>query len=530
MTAAIDQTFFDKTWDVVVIGTGIGGGTIGRALAEQGLSVLFVEQGSQGYAHEQTALDAAVFDPVARHIRGMWPTPIRAKVNGRTSEFFAPLGSGLGGSSVFYAATLERPEPHDLDHSYEVPHPTGGWPVSYGQMAPYFGRAERMYHIGGTHDPLSDQRSTLGAPLNMSIGDRAMMENFSAAGLHPYVAHLALKKSKGCHGCFGFKCAHDCKMDGRSAGVLPALETGNAELLTNAKVTKISANRTAVTHLSLQWSGQDKTVHAKRYVLAAGALGSAKLLLASQQKNWPDGCANSSGLVGRNLMFHLTEMIAIWPKRGAGFMGASKSIALRDFYVRGGARLGIVQAMGLEASYGDIVHHLNGIFDRSIFSKLLFLRHLTRIPAMMATWLFGDAKIFVGILEDLPYAQNRLVYDAQNPDHIFVEYDMQPELLARRKSFRKLLKKGFSKNRTWLLGVQPELNFGHPSGTVCFGIDPAKSVLDTNCKTHDLSNLYVVDASFMPTSMGVNPSLTIAANALRVADIIAQELTTQKDN
>src|SRR5690606_32957777 len=127
----------DRHWDVIVIGTGMGGGTVGRALAEKGLSVLFVEKGRKGHRAEQTALDANLSDRVARKIRGFWPDPIEGQINGRRISFYPPLGAGVGGSSVYYAAALERPEPHDLDHSPERPHPAGGWPVRYAAFHPY---------------------------------------------------------------------------------------------------------------------------------------------------------------------------------------------------------------------------------------------------------------------------------------------------------------------------------------------------------------------------------------------------------
>ena len=144
----------DRVWDVIVIGTGMGGGTAGRALAEAGKSVLFLEKGRQGFRTERQGIDQTMMDPVARSIRGFWPDHVHATVNGRQHSFFAPLGSGPGGSSVFYAAALERPEPHDLDHSDARPHPTGGWPVSYEQMRPWLDAAEAMFHVHGEMDPL----------------------------------------------------------------------------------------------------------------------------------------------------------------------------------------------------------------------------------------------------------------------------------------------------------------------------------------------------------------------------------------
>ena len=132
----------------------------------------------------------------------------------------------------------------------------------------------------------------------------------------------------------------------------------------------------------------------------------------------------------------------------------------------------------------------------------------------------GTAKVFVGLLEDLPYAENRVVLDADNPGLISLEYRVSEELLARRKLFRRLIRKSFKGTRTAFLTQEPEPNFGHPCGTLRMGVDVGKSVVNADCRVHDVPNLWVADASVFPTSMGVNPSLTIAANALRVADRI----------
>ena len=502
----------DRVWDVIIIGTGIGGGTIGRALAEAGQSVLFVEQGPAGPKAEQTALNPGLADPVARAVRGFWPDPVTAQIDGKIHQFFAPLGAGVGGSSVFYAATLERPAPHDLDHSASHPHPTGGWPVSDAQMRPYFAAAEAMYCVTGGQDPLSDA-PPLPEPPPLTGADTAIIDRLTAQGLHPYRLHAAVKYLPGCAECFGRKCPRPCKMDGRSAGVDPALATGNAELLDRCEVTALRGTATTITHIEATHRGKPLVFRAKRVVLAAGAYGSPRLLLASQSAEWPQGCANSSGLVGRNLMFHLNEMFAVWP--GRGFAGPSKSVGLRDLYHVGGVRYGMVQAMGIEASYAEITHYLRTMLDRS---RLRRLSGLARIPAMIGAKLLGNAKVFVGLMEDLPYAENRVTFDPAQPGRISFTYRLHPELLIRRKAFRRLIRKAFTGFRPLFLTYVPELNFGHPCGTARFGHDPATSVLTPDCRAHDLENLWVVDASFFPTAMGVNPSLTIAANALRVAD------------
>jgi choline dehydrogenase-like flavoprotein len=254
------------------------------------------------------------------------------------------------------------------------------------------------------------------------------------------------------------------------------------------------------------------TLTAATYVLAAGALASPRLLLQSQD------CANSSGWVGRGLMFHVNEIFAIWPKRGQQFAGAAKAISLRDLYTYDGVRLGMIQSMGLEASFGNIALYLAGLYDRSALHRFRKLRKLTNIPALIAARILGHAKVFVGILEDLPYPDNRVTLHPDDPDVPTFNYTISAELLKRRSLFRRQIKRSFRGYRTLLMGQKAELNYGHPCGTLRFGDDPATSVLDARCKAHDLDNLYVADASVFPTSMGVNPSLMIAANALRVAD------------
>lgn len=515
MSALEDAT--TQTWDVIVIGTGMGGGTIGRYLAEQGLSVLFVERGPTGVRAEEQELNPNIWDREARLVRGYWPEPLEAKVNGVTTTFNAPLGAGVGGSSVFYAATLERPAPHDLDHNNARPHPTGGWPVSYAQMAPYFDRAEEMYHVRGTPDPLQPDGNLL-PPTVMTEADTALMSAMKEVGLNPYQGHMAVRDQDGFEPYLGRKCPNDCKMDGRSAGVEPALATGNATLLDLTEVQEILSEGGAVTHLKVIRKGVEATLSARSYVLAAGALHSPRLLMAS------DTLGNENDLAGRNLMFHMNEMFALWPSKGNRNAGASKSLAFRDLYHQDGQRFGMVQALGVEARYGEIVHYLNMAFDRSPLRKLRWLRQFTRLPAAIAVKLFGSAKIFVGILEDLPYAQNRVFHDPADPRRLAISYDMAPELLSRRKAFRKALKQRIKGIPIAFTGAGPELNFGHPCGTLRFGNDPKTSVLDRNCKLHGTKNLWVADASFMPTSMGVNPSLTIAANALRVGEVVAANL------
>ncbi|WP_238363818.1 GMC oxidoreductase [Mesobacterium pallidum] len=508
-----------RTLDVIVIGAGMGGGLAARALAEAGLDVLILEKGRAGLRSERQDLSPAVFDPVARTVRGYWPDPVRARVDGREAEVFAPLGMGVGGSSVFYAATLERPERHDLDHSEARPHPTGGWPIRYDEFAPWLGRAETLLKIHGTPDPLSAETAALRDPPPADPGDARLIDRMTAHGLHPYRAHMAVAHLPGCLDCMGRKCPRPCKMDGRSAGVEPALATGHAALLTECDVQALRGTEGTVTGLDVRRYGETHRLSARAYVLAAGALSSPRLLLAST--DWAGGAANGSGLVGRGLMFHLNEMFALWP-RGAT-TGPSRGISLRDLYWQDGQRWGTIQSMGVEAGYGEILHYLRQMLARSRWDGRA-AREAARLPAALAARMLGRAKVFVGLMEDLPYDDNRVTLDPSAPDRITFDYTLPEELLTRRRAYRRAIRRAMRGQRMAFLTRGPELNFGHPSGTLRFGADPATSVLNADCRAHGLGNLWVADASFMPTSMGTNPSLTIAANALRVGGVVAREI------
>ncbi|MCH2163589.1 MAG: GMC family oxidoreductase [Marinovum sp.] len=492
--------------DVIVIGTGMGGGTIGRHLAEAGARVLFLEKGKTQHPNEERQLHAEMFEPTGRLVRGLWPAPLDATVDGHTSRSYAPIGSGVGGSSSFYAATLERPERHDIDHSSARAHPTGGWPIDYDTLAPRYDRAEELYEICGAPDPLSPEpQAALIAPPPLTRADESLKASFEANGLHPYRLHAAIRyEADG---------TPQQTLDGRTAGVLPALASGKAGLRDRCDVQRILPGPDGIAVEAI-CQGRAETFNARQVVLAAGAFGTPRLAMRSEL---PD----PSGLIGRNLMFHLNEMIALWPKDKAA-SGPSKALSLRDLYHLEGQRFGTVQAMGIDVTYGEIVYFLDQTLARSKMPKLPGQWLALRAAAGIAARIFGQAKIFVGLLEDLPYAENRV--KLTDDDTLACDYTIHPELRARRKAFRKAMAQAFRGHLKWFLSMQPELNFGHGCGTMKMGHDPATSVTDPQGRLRECPGLWVADASLFPTSMGVNPSLTIAALALHVGDAILETL------
>jgi len=514
-----------EDWDVIIVGAGMGGGAAAYALAKAGHKVLLVDKGHATYPAANTGVEVEQSDAMERLQNGKWPTQVRARVDGKDADIWAPLGCGLGGSTLLYAAALQRLEPMDFEAQA---HPDGGelrWPFAYEVLEPYYEKAEKLFAVKGAPDPRAVKQShALGAPPAMCERDQHYFQEFKAAGLHPYRLHVAMEYQNDCGECGGHICARQCKRDAYNSCIVPAMNSGELFVLTEAEVESIDADSKRVKSLRVKRAQDGANLSAKIVVLSAGAYMSPVLLLRSKNDAWPQGLANKSGLVGRNLMFHASDFIAFWPRRKYSRQGPNKTIALRDFYKVDGKKYGEFQSTGLSANFGIVLYGLRLLFDQSKFRHLPMLRHFLRFPAYFAAKLYGDATVFTTIVEDFPYPENRVLLDEEAPGGMRFEYRIHEEFRQRVGDMNKNLRQRLSALRSISMNIGVSLNYGHPCGTCKAGMDDRNSVVDANCKAHGIDNLYIVDSAFMPTSGGTNPSLTIAANALRVADVISAKL------
>jgi choline dehydrogenase-like flavoprotein len=536
-------------WDVAVIGTGMGGATLGYGLAKRGRRVLFIEKGllevGRQDARGRSSARAAGLDDEARErlSDGWWPVPIEGRTSFGDIEFYAPLGCGAGGTTLLYAAALERLSPADFRPKANFPHVSDStlpdrWPISYEELEPYYVQAEELFRVRGTPDPLQrGEAPSLMAPPPLSERDQHFFESFQRLGLHPYRVHAGYEFVDGCDQCPSQICTRQCKSDARRICLIPALEQHGAGILPQCEVVGLEADSSAVRSILCRRGDTHFSVRAKIIVLAAGALMTPVLLLNSRCEEWPAGLANRSGMVGRNLMMHASDFIAIRPTKRVSIEGPHKSLGVNDFYLSNGEKLGTFQAAGAAVSPGQIMQFMRDSAERDptwwkkvASPRPIWWRKLSspaiRMAALVMYYLFNfrNAAVWATIVEDLPYFENRVVANPGARNGMHFEYRYPEELKARVRSFRGRLAQALKPHATINLSGENNLNFGHVCGTCRFGDDPATNVLDRNNRAHEISNLYVVDASFFPSSGGTNPTLTIAANALRVAEVIHRQL------
>ena len=301
-----------------------------------------------------------------------------------------------------------------------------------------------------------------------------------------------------CATCDGFPCQIWAKSDSEVCALRPAMESGFVRLLEGVTVHRLVSDGSRVIALEGTREGQPVTVTGGAFILSAGAANSAALLLRSVSDRDPRGLANSTGLVGRNYMVHNnTHIAAVAPFR-LNDVVFQKTAAVNDFY----------EDLGDGVAGGTI--QLIGKVQGSMMKT-----HATKVPEAVLN-RFADRSVELLVMsEDLPDPENRITLDRDGNIVVYwqrTNYDRHEKLLAKAKSiFHRAGYPAVFEQRFTI-----DMN-SHMCGTAVGGADPASSVVDPWCRTHDVANLFVVDSSFFPSSGAQNPAMTIAAQALRVA-------------
>ena len=518
-----------KHYDVIVIGTGAGGGTLVHSLASTGKSILILERG------DYVPREKANWDSRAVNVEGRYQT--KEEWRDKNGKPLHPhTNYYVGGNTKFYGAALFRLRREDFG---EIKHFGGispAWPVSYDDLEPYYLQAERLYHVHGQRGEDPTEPAASGPYPHPAISHepriQALSDDFERLGLKPFHTPLGLQideknpqssKCIRCDTCDGYPCLIDAKSDAQTLCVDPALRFPNVSLLTNAYVERLetTASGREVSRVVVTRNDATENYSADVVVVSCGAINSAALLLRSANDKHPHGLANSSDIVGRHYMGHVNSVLLAVSKCPNPTL-YQKTLAVNDFYL--GSREW---------------NHPMGHF--SFVGKLDGVALSAGAPAVAPGWTLDlmakHALSFWLTSEDLPDPNNRVTLDRDG--RIVLQYTPNnQEAHARLTSKLKELMGQQSKcdvhghdchqglfARNLFLGDRiPLAGVAHQNGTIRFGSDPRTSALDIHCKTHDVDNLYVVDGSFFPSSAAVNPALTIMANALRVGDHLKQRL------
>ena len=518
----------DTHFDVIIIGTGAGGGTLAYHVAPSGKRILILERGDYVRREKDNWNPQAVNVEAKYTAKEMWRDGDGKELHPHTNYY-------VGGNTKFYGAALFRLRQRDFG---EIRHHGGispAWPISYEEMEPYYSQAEQLYQVHGSRgeDP-TEPHATQNYPWPAVSHEprlQALANDFAAAGLRPFHTPLGILLNEKnprlspcirCNTCDGFPCLVHAKSDAQVLCIDPALRYPNVTLLTNTLVKRLDteASGREVKGVVVEQNGELATYSADIVVVSCGAINSAALLLRSANDKHPNGLANSSDVVGRHYMGHTNSVLMAISKCPNPTI-FQKTLSVNDFYFG---------SKDFEYPMGHIsfVGKLDAITLRAgapVFA-----------PGFTLEMMANHSLDFWLTSEDLPDPDNRVTINREG--EIVLTY--APNNLTAHEQLKAHLQRAMKQTscsahggechqglfaRSLYVGQRiPLAGVAHQNGTIRFGRDPKNSALDVNCKAHELDNLYVVDGSFFPSSAAVNPALTIIANALRVGDHLLERL------
>jgi len=502
-------------YDVIIVGSGAGGGTIANVLGRAGKRILLLERG------DFLPREKANWDPDQVFIDGRYISK-DAWYDAEGRSFQPQVHYFVGGATKMYGAALYRLRPGDFGEVKHVDGISPAWPISYDDLEPWYTKAEWLYQVHGAHgaDPTEGHWSKQYPWPAVSHEPRIQQiaDDLKAGGYRPFSAPCGVLLDEAarakstcirCNTCDGFPCLVHAKSDAEVIAVRPLLELDNVTLVTNAEVERLEADASGGTVTSVVMASGEK-YSADIVVVAAGAANTARILLRSE-------LANGSGQVGRNYMFHNSNaVVAIDTEPNHTVF--QKTLGLNDFYFAGDGRewpLGNIQMVGKS----------NAAAMKGEEPKLTALA-----PKLSLQEVASHAVDFWLTTEDLPKPDNRVTVDRDGHIHLAYQETNAAEADGLYAELRKIMNHiviaahhVLDKNFYMHMNIAVA-GVAHQAGTCRFGTDPATSVLDVNCKAHELDNLYVTDSSFFPSIGAVNPALTVMANAIRVGEHLLERL------
>lgn len=501
-------------YDIIIIGAGAGGGTLAYALAPTGKQILLIERGDYIPREKENWDPDEIFIQRRYQAQDEW-------LDGHAQPFNPETYYVVGGNTKLYGAALQRMRQEDFDDLHHAEGVSPGWPLTYEDFKPYYTQAEHIFKIHGQRGEDPTEPSMLAEypfpPFPHEPRIQNIADQLAQQGLHPLHLTLSLNRNVAnpqqsqcirCDTCDPYPCLVDAKCDAQVACVDPALAYDNVSLLTNTYVTRLLTSETGdrVERVEIQTQHGLEMLSADTVVVSCGAINSSALLLRSANKQHPNGLANSSNQVGRNLMKHNhSALIAIAPEPNPTVF--QKTLAIHDYYFGGPHQnypLGQIQLTG-----------------KAKWQRLQKMAP-TELPQPWLEYLTQHSVDWWITTEDLPNPENRVTLTDKGQIKVtFIPNNLKPhrELISILEQHLKDLGFYLFWHKTMALAVS-----WHQVGTCRMGTDPANNVLNLQCRTHDINNLYVVDASFFPSMGAMNPTLTIVANALRVADHLKTQI------
>jgi choline dehydrogenase-like flavoprotein len=512
----------DKPYDVIIIGTGAGGGTLAYRLAPSGKSILLLERGDYLPREKENWDPEAVFVDNRYVSKDIW-------YDHEGMAFQPGVHYFVGGASKMYGAALFRLRQEDFGERRHRDGISPAWPLRYEDLEPYYTQAEQLYGVHGARGEDPTEPPASGSypypPVSHEPRIQQLHDNLVKAGYHPFHAPAAImleenyrarSKCIRCDTCDGYPCLVHAKADAEVVAVRPALKHPNVTLVTQAEAVKLTTSPSGreVTEVVVKRNGGTEIYKGSIVVVSAGAANSARLLLLSANDRHPNGLANGSDQVGRNYMFHNSQAVVALSIHDNDTV-FQKTLALNDFYFGDQEYefpIGNIQMLG--KSKGPMFRQ-----DAPFFAPGFTLGQIARHAVDF--WL---------ITEDLPDPDNRITVNRQGEIQLHYTFNNNESSQQLYHRLQTMLEKHLDMHRhlipnnVYLNKTIPIAGVAHQAGTCRFGHDPNSSVLDINCKAHELDNLYVVDTSFFVSIGAVNPSLTAIANALRVGDHLLERL------